>query len=108
MTTPPLALHPDRLFPPDPGVRRLAASLYERVQGLPIISPHGHVPPQWPDGPPQQVHLDFHVDDIGAAHAHAVSVGARVLAPEDGPDASRSSGFQVYADPAGHPFCLCW
>ena len=47
MTTAPLALHPDRLFPPDPGVRRLAADLYERVEGLPIISPHGHVPAEW-------------------------------------------------------------
>lgn len=82
-----------------------------RVPGMPDISIQhapGHVPPQWPDGPPQQVHLDFHVDDIAAAHAHAVSVGARVLAPEHGPDPSRDSGFQVYADPAGHPFCLCW
>ncbi|GAA3703506.1 glucuronate isomerase [Microlunatus aurantiacus] len=47
MTTPPLALHPDRLFPADPGVRRLASSLYDRVRELPIISPHGHVPAQW-------------------------------------------------------------
>ncbi len=47
MTTPPLALHPDRLFPADPGVRRLASALYDRVRDLPIISPHGHVPAQW-------------------------------------------------------------
>ena len=47
MTTPPLALHPDRLFPADPGVRRLASSLYDRVRELPIISRHGHVPAQW-------------------------------------------------------------
>jgi predicted enzyme related to lactoylglutathione lyase len=81
------------------------------VPGMPDISIQhapGHVPPQWPDGSPQQVHLDFHVEDIGAAHAHATSLGARVLAPEQGPDPSRGSGFQVYADPAGHPFCLCW
>lgn len=82
-----------------------------RVPGMPDISIQhapGHVPPQWPEGPPQQVHLDFTVDDIATAHAHAVSVGAQVLAPEHGPDPSRTSGFQVYADPAGHPFCLCW
>jgi glucuronate isomerase len=47
VTTSPLHLHPDRLFPPDPGVRKLAAALYEQVQGLPIISPHGHVPAEW-------------------------------------------------------------
>ena len=40
-------LHPDRLFPAEPGTRRLARQLYETVAELPIISPHGHVPPQW-------------------------------------------------------------
>jgi glucuronate isomerase len=39
----PLAAHPDRLFPADPGVRRIARSLFSRVEALPIISPHGHV-----------------------------------------------------------------
>jgi glucuronate isomerase len=37
-------LNEDRLFPADPGVRRLARRLYEHVRGLPIVSPHGHVP----------------------------------------------------------------
>jgi glucuronate isomerase len=36
--------HEDRLFPADPGVRRLARRLYEHVRDLPIVSPHGHVP----------------------------------------------------------------
>ena len=35
--------HPDRLLPADSGVRRIARSLLESVQGLPILSPHGHV-----------------------------------------------------------------
>lgn len=39
--------HPDRLFPADPGVRDLARTLYATVADLPIISPHGHVPPVW-------------------------------------------------------------
>ena len=43
----PLDLHPDRLLPPDPGVRRLAAALYAQVGDLPIVSPHGHVPAGW-------------------------------------------------------------
>lgn len=67
-----------------------------------------HVPPSWPAGAPQQVHLDFDVEDIGPAHDRAVALGATVLHPEDGPDRSAPEGFQVYADPAGHPFCLCW
>jgi predicted enzyme related to lactoylglutathione lyase len=64
-----------------------------------------HKPPEWPDGLPQQIHLDLYVDDIRAAHEHALSVGARVLQEAD---VDTSEGFQVYADPAGHPFCLCW
>ncbi len=35
--------HPDRLFPVEPAVRKIAATLYEQVAGLPLISPHGHV-----------------------------------------------------------------
>ena len=65
----------------------------------------GHVPPQWPDGPPQQIHLDLFVDDIGSAHEEALALGARLLQDHD---RTASSGFVVYADPAGHPFCLCW
>jgi len=38
---------PDRLFPADQGVRRLARGLYERVADLPILSPHGHCDPRW-------------------------------------------------------------
>ncbi|MDO8107999.1 glucuronate isomerase [Isoptericola sp. b441] len=42
-----LALSPDRLFPPDPTTRSIARRLYDEVRGLPIISPHGHVPAEW-------------------------------------------------------------
>ncbi|TQS93985.1 glucuronate isomerase [Arthrobacter sp. TS-15] len=38
-----LATHPDRLLPADPGTRGIARELLQRVQDLPIISPHGHV-----------------------------------------------------------------
>ena len=65
-----------------------------------------HVRPDWPDGEPQQVHLDLYVDDIQAAHEHAVSVGAKLLKPAE--DLGAPEGFQVYEDPSGHPFCLCW
>lgn len=41
--------HKDRLFPVDPGLRRLAKSFYEEIKALPIISPHGHTDPQWFD-----------------------------------------------------------
>ena len=66
-----------------------------------------HVPPVWPGGPQQQqVHLDVWVDDLAAAHEHAVSLGATLLQAADDPGTTEEV-FQVYADPAGHPFCLC-
>jgi glucuronate isomerase len=45
-TAPALRLHPDRLLPPEPGVRAIARRLYEVVRDLPILSPHGHVDPR--------------------------------------------------------------
>jgi len=64
-----------------------------------------HTPPDWPHGAPQQVHLDLHVDDPVSAHEQAVKLGARVL--QSG-DLASEEGHQVYADPAGHPFCIGW
>jgi catechol 2,3-dioxygenase-like lactoylglutathione lyase family enzyme len=66
-----------------------------------------HVAPGWPDGePPQQIHLDLWVDEIAAAHAEVVAHGAKLVQAAAGGDSP--DDFQVYADPAGHPFCLCW
>jgi hypothetical protein len=65
-----------------------------------------HVPPDWPDGEPQQVHVDFHVTDPAAAHGRAIDLGARLL--QDATDPESDEGHRVYADPAGHPFCLGW
>ncbi|MGI9667753.1 MAG: VOC family protein [Acidimicrobiia bacterium] len=65
-----------------------------------------HVPPDWPDGEPQQVHVDFHVTDAPAAHQRAMDLGARLLQDTTDPDSEH--GHRVYADPAGHPFCLGW
>lgn len=42
-----LTLNPDRLLPADPVTRPIARELYDAVKDLPIVSPHGHVPPQW-------------------------------------------------------------
>ncbi len=80
------------------------------VDGTPSVGVQlapDHVPPEWPvGGPPQQIHLDLWVDDIEEARTTVTSLGARVLeAVEEGDSAD---AFEVYADPAGHPFCLCW
>src|SRR5579872_2389411 len=42
-----MLVHPDRLFPPDSDVRGIARRLFEQVQTLPIISPHGHTQAAW-------------------------------------------------------------
>lgn len=47
MNAPPLALHPDRLFPAERETRAVARALYASVKDLPIISPHGHTDPAW-------------------------------------------------------------
>ena len=80
------------------------------VDGAPRIGVQlapDHEPPKWPDGPTeQQVHLDLWVEDFAEAHEQVIALGAAVLKTAAG----NTSGddFQVYADPAGHPFCLCW
>ena len=39
--------HPYRLFPFDTITKDLARELYENIEKLPIISPHGHCDPSW-------------------------------------------------------------
>jgi catechol 2,3-dioxygenase-like lactoylglutathione lyase family enzyme len=59
-----------------------------------------HQPPRWPDpARPQQIHLDVRVDDIDRAEQAVLALGATKLSDVE-------PGFRVYADPAGHPFCL--
>jgi catechol 2,3-dioxygenase-like lactoylglutathione lyase family enzyme len=106
---------------PDP---RALARFYAELLGLPVTyddedewvviggqagqprvafqqAPDLHAP-RWPDPErPQQFHLDVTVDDIEAAEAKVLALGAERL-PGSGDD------FRVYADPAGHPFCLVW
>lgn len=63
---------------------------------------HSDAPaPRFPDPMfPEQVHLDLYVDDAPAAHEMAKRLGAPVL--------FETEHHCVYADPAGHPFCVCW
>jgi catechol 2,3-dioxygenase-like lactoylglutathione lyase family enzyme len=100
---------------PDP---RSLAAFYGELLGLPItyestdwvviadddttsgfafqLAPD-HQPPQWPDpSRPQQFHLDVMVEDLDTGERQVLGLGARRL----------SGGDHVYADPAGHPFCL--
>ncbi|MGW0516709.1 VOC family protein [Crossiella sp. NPDC003009] len=61
-------------------------------------------PPTWPTGPrPQMLHLDLRVADLDAEHERTLACGAVALGEVQG---TSKDGFRVYADPAGHPFCL--
>ncbi|MFE4969181.1 VOC family protein [Streptomyces sp. NPDC056660] len=72
-------------------------------QALAFQKAPGLVPPKWPaPDDSQQFHLDLVVDDLDAAEKGVLELGAK---PLDAADRARS--FRVYADPAGHPFCLC-
>jgi len=58
--------------------------------------------PTWPAGAiPAQMHADVLVGDLDEAEPRVLALGAMLL---DGSD--KPIGFRVYADPAGHPFCL--
>jgi catechol 2,3-dioxygenase-like lactoylglutathione lyase family enzyme len=100
---------------PDP---HALAAFYSELLGLPVtyespgfvviaVNDHtsgfafqqvaDYVPPSWPDpAQPQQFHLDVMVDDLDVADPQVLALGARRL----------PQGDHVYADPAGHPFCL--
>jgi catechol 2,3-dioxygenase-like lactoylglutathione lyase family enzyme len=94
------------------------ATFYSRLLGLPItyvseewvvvsaddtssglafqLAPD-HKAPTWPDpAVPQQLHFDIMVEDVTEAGRRVIELGARLLDMEG----------NVYADPAGHPFCL--
>lgn len=61
----------------------------------------GYHAPTWPaPGYPEQIHFDISFDDRPAMEQKALKLGAVRLPPQGG-------SCPVYADPAGHPFCLC-
>jgi catechol 2,3-dioxygenase-like lactoylglutathione lyase family enzyme len=61
----------------------------------------------WPEGPvPQQLHLDLSVPtkaELDAQHERALALGATLLEDDAG---NPIEPLRVYADPAGHPFCI--
>jgi predicted enzyme related to lactoylglutathione lyase len=107
---------------PDP---RELASFYERLLGWKIVNsdddwvslqgPDGssklsiqrepnHQRPSWPsksDQQQMQLHLDFQVTDLEAAHRRAVEAGGTPMDWQP-----QEEGVRVFADPAGHVFCL--
>ena len=99
---PPITGEPDALgqdwlvLHDEAGTSRLA---FQQVDELPEAT--------WPEGPiPQQLHLDLTVptpEDLDAQHERVLALGARLLDDRsDDPD----EPLRVYADLAGHPFCI--
>ncbi|WP_166391353.1 VOC family protein [Nocardioides ochotonae] len=73
----------------------VAVSADRETSGLAFQRAPGHPRATWPDpSVPQQMHLDVMVEDVAAVGVRVPEVGARHLQGD------------VYADPAGHPFCL--
>ena len=71
--------------------------------GLSFQQEEGYVRPVWPEEPGKpmkMLHLDFQVDDLPAAEAHALACGA-VKSPQQ-----FLEGVTVFFDTEGHPFCL--
>ena len=61
-----------------------------------------YTPPAWPGQEvPQQMHLDVMVEDLDAAEAAVLDLGATKHEHQPG------TSLRVFLDPAGHPFCLC-
>lgn len=56
--------------------------------------------PSWPDDGYKQFHLDLAAEDIDAAVARLVELGATK------PDQQPGETWTVLLDPAGHPFCI--
>jgi catechol 2,3-dioxygenase-like lactoylglutathione lyase family enzyme len=88
---------PDWLVLRDPrGVQRVAFQLVDRLP-----------PSTWPAaGVPQQLHLDLTVETTAALdvqHQRVLELGARLLLDRSDDE---QEPLRVYADPAGHPFCV--
>ena len=75
----------------EPGMRELA---FQRADPW--------VAPTWPDPDHPRVHLDIRTDDVDAAERVVLAAGATRVAGSD------DSGFRVFTDPVGHPFCLTY
>jgi catechol 2,3-dioxygenase-like lactoylglutathione lyase family enzyme len=75
----------------------VVVSANDTTSGLAFQRAPDYRPPTWPDpAVPQQLHFDIMVEDVAEAGERVQELGAFPL------DTERN----VYADPAGHPFCL--
>ncbi|MEU1486961.1 VOC family protein [Streptomyces sp. NPDC005752] len=75
---------------------------HESSPGLGFYRLDDHRRPTWPDSSlPKRCHLELGVDDLDAAQARLVALGAVEADAQPMPGRRR-----VLLDPAGHPFCI--
>jgi len=77
------------------------AMLQQGDQRLGFDSTPDYQRPSWPDDGHKQFHLDLAAEDVEAAVARCVELGA--TRPDEQPGGDR---WTVLLDPAGHPFCI--
>jgi hypothetical protein len=69
---------------------------------LSTVHVEDYQPRTWPAAHvPKQMHLEVAVQDLDAAEAEAIRIGARKADHQPTPERWR-----VFLNPAGHPFCL--
>jgi catechol 2,3-dioxygenase-like lactoylglutathione lyase family enzyme len=74
----------------------VVVSTDDTSSGLAFQLASNHRPPTWPSSDvPQQLHFDIMVENVADATPYVLALGALRLNDSD-----------VFADPAGHPFCL--
>lgn len=92
--------HPDRLFPADPTTRDIARQLHDTIKDEPIISPHGHVPPEWiaedtPFKDPTSLLItpDHYVNRM--LHNHGISLSKLGVGQEDFSEEDSRNAFRL-------------
>lgn len=86
-------------------VREDADSAWVKIAGTLWIfrRVEDYVAPSWPSrAVPQQMHVEYCVDDIVAAEEKLTAFGATTAEYQP----NRAGGLVVMLDPAGHPFCI--
>lgn len=93
---------------PDPAARDWLA--LRDPAGRPVLAFQAdprHAAPTWPDpAVPQQLHLEMTMPDragLDRQHERVLALGGRLLFDRS---ADAQEPLRVYADPAGHPFCM--
>lgn len=84
------------IIDPDTGTR----VAFQKVDSMPAST--------WPDNDtvPQQLHLDLTVPSVAELDRHhdrALALGGRLVLDRSD---DKDEPLRVYADPAGHPFCI--